>query len=93
MPPPRRPDSESDHQTSGNGASSAAHHEKNRLERSYEILGVHLNATQEEVKLAFRQRVFSVHPDVSALPKVMAEEKFRLLAEAYEYIKTAHGWS
>ena len=54
---------------------------------------MHLNATQEEVKLAFRQRVFSVHPDVSALPKVMAEEKFRLLAEAYEYIKTAHGWS
>ena len=93
MPPPRRPETENRGPTAGNGASSAAHHEKNRLERSYEILGVRLNATQEEVKIAFRQRVFSVHPDVSALPKVMAEEKFRMLAEAYEFIKSERGWS
>lgn len=63
------------------------------LERSYAVLGVQLNATQEEVKTAFRRQVFNVHPDVSALPKLVAEEKFRMLAEAYEYIKAERGWS
>jgi DnaJ-domain-containing protein 1 len=63
------------------------------LERSYEVLGVRLNASQEEVKIAFRRQVFNVHPDVSALPKIIAEEKFRMLAEAYETIKAERGWA
>ncbi len=64
-----------------------------RLEASFDLLGVPMNASEEEVKIAFRRRVFSVHPDVSALPKSMAEEKFRALAEAYEYIKSRRGWN
>jgi hypothetical protein len=67
--------------------------EKTPLERAYETLNVPANATYEEVKIAFRRQVFSVHPDVSALPKVVAEEKFRLLAEAFEFIKEKRGWS
>jgi DnaJ-domain-containing protein 1 len=85
MPPPRS--------TNGSTPPPAPGQPKTELERSYEILGVHQNATQEEVKTAFRRQVFNVHPDVSALPKIVAEEKFRMLAEAYEYIKAERGWS
>lgn len=88
MPPPRQ-------QYSANGTAAADGQPAPRspLEISYEILGIHMNASQEEVKTAFRRQVFSVHPDVSALPKMMAEEKFRALAEAYETIKVARGWT
>jgi hypothetical protein len=64
-----------------------------RLDLSYEILGLTANASDEEVKIAFRRRVFNVHPDVSALPKSIAEEQFHALAQAYETIKAARGWS
>jgi DnaJ-domain-containing protein 1 len=67
--------------------------EKSRLERCYELLGIEPDAPQDAVKTAFRRQVFNVHPDVSALPKSMAEEKFRALAEAYEFIKVERGWS
>jgi DnaJ-domain-containing protein 1 len=87
VPPPRS------HSTNGSvPPPTPGGRQKTELERSYEILGVHLNATQEEVKTAFRRQVFNVHPDVSALPKIIAEEKFRMLAEAYEYIKAERGW-
>ena len=52
-----------------------------------------MNASYEEIKIAFRRQVFNVHPDVSALPKVVAEEKFRLLAEAFDLIKEKRGWN
>lgn len=95
MPPPRReePSSASNGHQQTNGATPSARREKSRLEASYDILGIGMSATHDEVKTAFRRRVFSVHPDVSALPKMMAEEKFRILAEAYEYIKSERGWS
>lgn len=95
MPPPRASHSTSEHGAAANGSSGSANSArapKSRLEQSYEILGIHLGATQEEVKTAFRRQVFNVHPDVSALPKVIAEERFRLLAEAYEYIKGERDW-
>jgi DnaJ-domain-containing protein 1 len=94
MPPPRQSAPAGAHHNghASADASQPAPPPKTRLETCYEILGVHSGATQEEVKVAFRRQVFNVHPDVSALPKVIAEEKFRLLAEAYEYIKDARGW-
>ncbi len=91
MPPPRQQYS-ANGSTSENGQHRAPQRPRTALEMSYEILGVHANATQEEVKTAFRRQVFNVHPDVSALPKILAEEKFRTLAEAYETIKAARGW-
>ncbi len=75
------------------GKPAWANREKTPFERACETLNVPVSATYDEVKIAFRRQVFNVHPDVSALPKVVAEEKFRLLAEAFELIKDKHGWA
>ncbi len=62
------------------------------LEQSYELLGVTLDAAHEQVREAFRRQVFDVHPDVSALPTALAEERFRAVAEAWEHIRSVRGW-
>lgn len=62
------------------------------LARYYEMVGVAHNATEAEVKAAFRRQAMNVHPDVSALPRSEAERRIKLLNEAYEYIKDYHGW-
>ncbi|MEZ4668482.1 MAG: J domain-containing protein [Anaerolineae bacterium] len=65
---------------------------KSHLEVCYELLGVTRSANREEVKAAFRKLAFTVHPDVSALPKPEAEARFKSLTEAYAYIKLTQGW-
>ena len=52
----------------------------------YEILGVPRNATQEEIKRAFRRLAKQYHPDVYKGDKKEAERKFRKIAEAYEVL-------
>ncbi len=47
----------------------------------YEVLGVDKNATQNEIKSAFRKLAKKYHPDVSKEPD--AEEKFKEAQEAY----------
>ena len=47
-----------------------------------EILGVEKNASQDEIKRAFRQKARALHPDVNKAPD--AEEKFKELGKAYE---------
>lgn len=47
----------------------------------YEILGVSKNATEKEIKQAFRQLAKKWHPDVNDSPE--AEEKFKEIQEAY----------
>src|SRR5512141_1439472 len=47
----------------------------------YEILGVGRNASDEEIKAAFRKLARQYHPDVSKEPD--AEEKFKEINEAY----------
>jgi molecular chaperone DnaJ len=47
----------------------------------YEILGVPRNASQEEIKSAFRRLARQYHPDVSDAPD--AEERFKEINEAY----------
>lgn len=47
----------------------------------YRILKVPAGASLEEVKAAFRQQAFRLHPDLNPSPK--AAEQFRLLNEAY----------
>ncbi|MBA3873528.1 MAG: J domain-containing protein [Anaerolineae bacterium] len=66
--------------------------QKSRLELAYEVLGISASATREEVKAVFRKLAFEVHPDVSTLPKPEAEARFKLLSEAYAFIKSANRW-
>ena len=50
----------------------------------YELLGVSRDATDGEIKKAFRGLARELHPDVSEAPD--AEERFREVAEAYEVL-------
>lgn len=51
----------------------------------YEILGVDRNATQEEIKKAYRKKAMEYHPDRNPGDKE-AEAKFKEAAEAYEVL-------
>lgn len=51
----------------------------------YEIMGVKRDATQDEIKRAYRKLARKYHPDVSDDPK--AEERFKEVGEAYEVLK------
>jgi len=54
----------------------------------YEVLGVTRDASEQEVKKAFRQLARELHPDVNAHDP-QAEEKFKEAAEAYEILSDA----
>lgn len=47
----------------------------------YDVLGVKRDATQEEIKRAFRKLAFKYHPDRNKMPD--AEKKFKEVSEAY----------
>ena len=66
-------------------------------ESAYAVLGISPNATDDEVKSAYRKMAMKNHPDkVASLgPEVQkaAEEKFRQIQDAYETIKRQRGMS
>ncbi len=51
----------------------------------YKIIGVERDATQQDIKHAYRKLARKYHPDVSKAPD--AEVKFKELGEAYEVLK------
>lgn len=64
-----------------------------RLAQCYALLGLKPQAAREEAREAFRRQAFDLHPDVSALPTQLAEERFRALSEAWEHIRNVRGWN
>ena len=52
----------------------------------YKTLGVERNASQEEIKKAFRALARKYHPDANPENKQAAEEKFKEISEAYEVL-------
>lgn len=56
---------------------------RNTLNDYYSILGISKNATQDEIKKAYRNLAFKYHPDRNPDDK-QAEEKFKKISEAYD---------
>ncbi|MCK5850904.1 MAG: molecular chaperone DnaJ [Kiritimatiellae bacterium] len=54
----------------------------------YELLGVNRQATDGEIKKAYRKRAMKYHPDKNSGDKV-AEAKFKEISEAYEVLSDA----
>ena len=50
----------------------------------YEVLGVARNATEDEIKKAYRRLARELHPDVN--PDPSASERFKLVTHAYEVL-------
>lgn len=52
----------------------------------YEILEVEKTATEDAIKKAYRRLALKWHPDKNLSNKSQAEEKFKLISEAYEIL-------
>ena len=76
------------------GSSQSASYSQARKD-PYKVLGITPNATDEEVKKAYRRLAMKYHPDkvegMGEEVKKNAEAQFREINEAYEQIKTARG--
>lgn len=54
----------------------------------YEILGLPVNSSTEEIKKAYRKKARLYHPDINHEPD--AREKFILATEAYDFLIESH---
>jgi len=55
-------------------------------ETYYDILGTDANATEDDIRKAYRKQALLWHPDKNTQRKEEAEAKFKLIAEAYEVL-------
>lgn len=53
----------------------------------YEILGVKRNASDDEIKKAYRKKTLRWHPDKNTDNRETAEQMFKRITEAYEVLK------
>lgn len=69
----------------------------NKLEDAYKVLEVSPDATDDEIKKAYKKMALKHHPDrvesLGADVKKAAEEKFKAVALAYETIKKERGFN
>ncbi len=61
----------------------------NRKRDYYEVLGVNREASEQEIKSAYRKLALQLHPDRNPDKKEEAEEKFKELTEAYGVLMDA----
>jgi DnaJ-class molecular chaperone len=59
------------------------------MKNYYEILGVPDNASQEDIKKAFRKLAFKYHPDTNPGKEKEVEEKFKEINEAFVVLSDA----
>eukprot|EP00195_Chlamydomonas_chlamydogama_P011846 CAMPEP_0202910750 /NCGR_PEP_ID=MMETSP1392-20130828/52928_1 /ASSEMBLY_ACC=CAM_ASM_000868 /TAXON_ID=225041 /ORGANISM="Chlamydomonas chlamydogama, Strain SAG 11-48b" /LENGTH=96 /DNA_ID=CAMNT_0049600963 /DNA_START=103 /DNA_END=390 /DNA_ORIENTATION=- len=62
-------------------ATSAA---KSKSKDYYDILGISKDASEDQIKRAYRKQALKWHPDRNPTNKKEAEEKFKEVAAAYE---------
>jgi len=55
-----------------------------RETKYYDLLGVAPNASNDEIKKAFRKKALELHPDKNSSPD--APEKFKEMSAAYEVL-------
>ena len=83
------------YQEEGYSSSSRTYTSRDELENAYKILEVSPDATDEEVKKAYRAAAKKHHPDkvqhLGEDVRKAAEEKFAKVNEAYDKIKKARG--
>lgn len=72
----------------GAGPAHGERRQPTELDRHLAHLGLKAGASCDEIKSAFRRLALQMHPDVSGLPKQVAETRFRELNEAYNYIRS-----
>ena len=52
----------------------------------YSLLGVSRNASEQELKKAYKKLAMKYHPDRNQSDKESAEKKFKEVSEAYEVL-------